>query len=142
MERYYLLDHTHNIVPTSTGAAIAATEAIPELKGLFDGIALRVPTITGSMTDFTFIVKRKTTVEEVNNFFRQAILSDSLAGILAVTEEPIVSSDIIGRRESAIVDLELTQVIDGDLVKVFAWYDNEWGYSNRLVETAIDIANA
>ncbi len=132
----------HNIVPTSTGAAIAATEAIPELKGLFDGIALRVPTITGSMTDFTFIVKRKTTVEEVNNFFRQAILSDSLSGILAVTEEPIVSSDIIGRRESAIVDLELTQVIDGDLVKVFAWYDNEWGYSNRLVETTIDIANA
>ena len=117
----------HNIVPTSTGAAIAATEAIPELKGLFDGIALRVPTITGSMTDFTFVVKRKTTVDEVNNFFRQAILTDKLSGILAVTDEPIVSSDIIGRRESAIVDLALTQVIDGDLVKVFAWYDNEWG---------------
>lgn len=130
-----------NIVPTSTGAAIAATEAIPELKGLFDGIALRVPTITGSITDFTFIVKRPTTVEEVNNFFRQAILSDKLSGVLAVTDEPIVSSDIVGRRESAIVDLELTQVIDGDLVKVFAWYDNEWGYSNRLVETVRDIAN-
>lgn len=132
----------HNIVPTSTGAAIAATEAIPELKGLFDGIALRVPTITGSMTDFTFIVKRPTTKEEVNNFFRQAILSDDLSGILAVTDEPLVSSDIIGRRESAIVDLELTQVIAGDLVKIFAWYDNEWGYSNRLIETAIDIAEA
>ncbi len=132
----------HNIVPTSTGAAIAATEAIPELKGLFDGIALRVPTITGSMTDFTFVVKRKTTVEEVNNFFRQAVLTDKLSGILAVTDEPIVSSDIIGRRESAIVDLALTQVIDGDMVKVFAWYDNEWGYSNRLVETVRDIANA
>ncbi len=129
-----------NIVPTSTGAAIAATEAIPELKGLFDGIALRVPTITGSMTDFTFIVKRKTTVEEVNNFFRQATLMDNLSGILAVTDDPIVSSDIVGRRESAIVDLALTQVIDGDLVKVFAWYDNEWGYSNRLVETVSDIA--
>lgn len=132
----------HNIVPTSTGAAIAATEAIPELKGLFDGIALRVPTITGSMTDFTFLVKRKTTKEEVNNFFRQAILTDQLSGVLAVTDEPLVSSDIIGRRESAIVDLDLTQVIDGDLVKVFAWYDNEWGYSNRLVETVRDIANA
>ncbi|PIR98941.1 type I glyceraldehyde-3-phosphate dehydrogenase, partial [Candidatus Collierbacteria bacterium CG10_big_fil_rev_8_21_14_0_10_44_9] len=132
----------HNIVPTSTGAAIATTEAIPELKGLFDGIALRVPTITGSITDFTFLVKRKTTPEEVNNFFRQATLMDNLAGILAVTDEPIVSSDVIGRRESAIVDLALTQVIDGDLVKVFAWYDNEWGYSNRLVETVRDIASA
>jgi glyceraldehyde 3-phosphate dehydrogenase len=130
-----------NIVPTSTGAAIAATEAIPELKGLFVGIALRVPTITGSITDFTFVVKRPTTAEEVNNFFRQAILTDKLSGILAVTDEPLVSSDIVGRRESAIVDLELTQVIDGDLVKVFAWYDNEWGYSNRLVETVRDIAN-
>lgn len=131
----------HNIVPTSTGAAIATTETIPELKGLFDGISLRVPTITGSITDFTFMVKRKTTVEEVNNFFRQAVLTDKLAGILAVTDEPIVSSDIIGRRESAIVDLSLTQVIDGDLVKVFAWYDNEWGYSNRLVETVKEITN-
>ena len=130
-----------NIVPTSTGAAIAATEAIPELKGLFEGIALRVPTITGSITDFTFIVKRPTTVAEVNNFFRQAILTDKLGGILAVTDEPLVSSDIIGRRESAIVDLGLTQVIGGDLVKVFAWYDNEWGYSNRLIETVRDIAN-
>lgn len=132
----------HNIVPTSTGAAIATTQTIPELKGLFDGISLRVPTITGSITDFTFVVKRKTTVEEVNNFFRQATLMDNFSLILAVTDEPIVSSDIIGRRESAIVDLALTQVIDGDLVKVFAWYDNEWGYSNRLVETVRDIANA
>lgn len=132
----------HNIVPTTTGAAIAATEVIPDLKGLFDGISLRVPTITGSMTDFTFVVRRKTTVEEVNNLFRQAILTDNFAGILAVTDEPIVSSDIIGRRESAIVDLALTQVIDGDLVKVFAWYDNEWGYSNRLVETVRDLTDA
>ena len=131
----------HNIVPTSTGAAIATTETIPELKGLFDGIALRVPTITGSLTDFTFLVKRPTTVEEVNKYFRQATLEDRLSGILAVTDEPLVSSDIIGRRESAIVDLGLTQVIDGDLVKVFAWYDNEWGYTNRLLETTRDIAN-
>lgn len=132
----------HNMVPTSTGAAIATTETIPELKGLFDGISIRVPTITGSITDFTFVAARPTTVKEVNTFFRQAVIEDRFAGILAVTDEPLVSSDIIGRRESAIVDLALTQVIGGDLVKVFAWYDNEWGYSNRLVETVIDIANA
>lgn len=131
-----------NMVPTSTGAAVATTETIPELKGLFDGVAIRVPTITGSLTDFTFITKRPTSVEEVNTFLRQATLEDRFTGILAVTDEPLVSSDIIGRSESAIVDLALTQVIGGDLVKVFAWYDNEWGYSNRLLETVIDIANA
>lgn len=131
-----------NMVPTSTGAALATTETIPELKGLFDGIAIRVPTITGSLTDFTFIVKRATSVEEVNSILRQATLEDRFTHILAVTDEPLVSSDIVGRSESAIVDLALTQVIGGDLVKVFAWYDNEWGYSNRLVETVIDIANA
>lgn len=132
----------HNIVPTSTGAALATTETIPELKGLFDGIALRVPTITGSLTDFTFLVKKRTTVDEVNTFFRQATLDDKYEGVLAVTNEPLVSSDIIGRQESAIVDLGLTQVVDGDLVKVFAWYDNEWGYANRLVETTRDLALA
>jgi len=132
----------HNMVPTSTGAAIATTETIPELKGLFDGIAIRVPTITGSLTDFTFVVSRDTTVEEVNTYLRQATLEDRFHKVLAVTDEPLVSSDIIGRTESAIVDLELTQVIGGNLVKIFAWYDNEWGYSNRLVETVIDIANA
>lgn len=132
----------HNIVPTSTGAAIATTETIPELKGLFDGISLRVPTITGSLTDFTFIVQKPTSVEVVNNYFRQAVLDPSYEKVLAVTDEPLVSSDIIGRRESAIVDLDLTKVIDGDLVKIFAWYDNEWGYANRLIETVVDLANA
>ncbi len=131
-----------NIIPTSTGAAIATTETIPELKGMFDGVALRVPTITGSLTDFAFVVKRPTTAEEVNTIFRQASLEARWSGILAVTDEPLVSSDIIGRRESAIVDLGLTKVVGGDLVKVYAWYDNEWGYSNRLVETVRDIANA
>lgn len=132
----------HNIVPTTSGAAIATTETIPELKGLFDGISLRVPTITGSLTDFTFIVKKSTSVEAVNNYFRQAVLDPSYEKVLAVTDEPLVSSDIIGRRESAIVDLDLTKVIDEDLVKIFAWYDNEWGYANRLIETVIDLANA
>jgi len=128
-----------NIVPTSTGAAVATTETIPELKGLFDGMALRVPVITGSITDFAIVTKKDVTVEEVNNAFKEASQNPIYKGILAVSEEPLVSSDIIGRTESAIVDLPLTQVIGGNLVKVFAWYDNEWGYTNRLVEQVIRV---
>lgn len=126
-----------NIVPTSTGASIAATEAVPELKGLFSGASLRVPTKVGSISDFTFLLKKKTTVEEVNMVLTEASKKEKYKGILAVTEEPIVSSDIIGRPESSIVDLSLTQVVDGDMVKIFAWYDNEYGYSNRLIEQVI-----
>jgi glyceraldehyde 3-phosphate dehydrogenase len=126
-----------NIVPTSTGAAIAATQAIPELQGLFDGISLRVPVITGSITDFTFITRQSTSVEEVNQIFIDAANDPRYRGILAVTDEPLVSSDIIGRPESSIIDLEMTRVVDGTLVKVLAWYDNEWGYANRLVEEVI-----
>lgn len=131
-----------NIIPTTTGAATATTETIPELKGLFDGRALRVPVATGSITDFTFIVKRKTTVEEVNKAFVDSTKNILYKGILAVTEEPLVSSDIIGRSESAIIDLPLTQVLGGNMVKIFAWYDNEWGYANRLVEQVIRIGKA
>lgn len=127
----------NNIVPTSTGAAESATQAIPELKGLFDGIALRVPVITGSITDFTFITTRPTSVEEINQMFVSASQHPLYVNILAVTDEPLVSSDIIGRPESAIVDLGLTRVVDGDMVKVLAWYDNEYGYCNRLVEQVI-----
>lgn len=123
-----------NIIPTTTGAATATTETIPELKGLFKGLSLRVPVITGSITDFTFVTKRTTSSEEINQIFKDASSSPLYRGILATTEEPLVSSDIIGRPESAIVDLGLTQVVDGTLVKVMAWYDNEWGYANRLVE--------
>lgn len=130
-----------NMIPTTTGAAIAVTEAIPELKGLFDGRAIRVPTIVGSLSDFTFLLKRKTTVEEVNQVIKDAVASDRFKGVVAWTEEPVVSSDIIGRSESCIVDLELTQIVDGDLVKIFAWYDNEWGYSNRLIEQVINVGN-
>lgn len=128
-----------NIIPTSTGAAIATTEAIPSLKGLFDGRALRVPTVTGSISDFTFLLKRKTTVEEVNLAIKESCSSPRWSGIVAWTEAPLVSSDIIGRSESAIVDLGLTQLVDGDLLKVFAWYDNEWGYSNRLIELVVNV---
>ncbi len=129
-----------NIIPTTTGAAIATTETIPELKGLFDGMALRVPTATGSITDFTILLKKNVTVEVVNEAFKKVVNENALyKGILAVSDGYLVSSDIIGRSESAIVDLSLTQVVAGNLVKVFAWYDNEWGYANRLVEQVIRV---
>ncbi|MEX0616376.1 MAG: type I glyceraldehyde-3-phosphate dehydrogenase [Candidatus Woykebacteria bacterium] len=126
-----------NIVPTSTGAAIATTEAIPELKGLFDGVAIRVPTPVGSISDFTFLIKKKASVEEINSAFKEAVKNPLYKGVLAITDEQVVSSDIVGRTESSIVDLSLTQVVDGDLVKVFAWYDNEMGYSHRLIEQVV-----
>jgi glyceraldehyde 3-phosphate dehydrogenase len=123
-----------NIVPTTSGAAISTGEVIPELKGLFDGFALRVPVAVGSISDMVFLTKRNTTIEEVNSVFQQAASDPKWQGILAVTSEPLVSSDIVGRRESSIVDLALTNVVGGNLVKVVSWYDNEWGYCNRLVE--------
>ena len=128
-----------NIVPTTTGAAISTTETIPELKGLFDGQALRIPVLTGSITDFAVVLKKNVTVEEINQAFIEASQNPLYKGILGVTDEPLVSSDIIRRSESAIVDLSLTQVIGGNLVKVFAWYDNEWGYANRLIEQVIRV---
>ncbi len=128
-----------NIVPTTTGAASALGSVIPATKGIFDGLALRVPVLCGSLSDFTFLLKKKVTVAQVNGAFKKATKSERYAGVLAVTEEPIVSSDIVGRTESAIVDLALTKVVDGDLVKVLAWYDNEWGYANRLVEMAAKV---
>lgn len=128
-----------NIVPTTTGAVAATTEALPNLKGLFGGMAIRVPVPVGSISDFTFVLKKKVTVEEVNNTFKEAVEKPLYRGIVAAIEEPIVSSDIVGRTESSIVDLSLTQVVDGDMVKVFAWYDNEMGYSHRLIEQVINI---
>lgn len=129
-----------NIVPTTTGAAIAVTQAMPELAGIFDGISVRVPTIVVSLSDCTFVLKRKTTKEEINQVLKAAASDPRYRNVLSVTEEPLVSSDFIGNPHSSIVDLSMTKVIDGDLVKVIAWYDNEWGYSNRLVEMAQMIA--
>ncbi len=126
-----------NIIPTTTGAAISATQAIPDLKGKFDGLAFRVPTTVGSLSDFTLLLKKSTSVEEINKVFTDASKSSLYKGILEVTNEQIVSSDIIGNPASCIVDLSLTQVLDGNFVKVIAWYDNEFGYSNRLVEEVI-----
>jgi glyceraldehyde 3-phosphate dehydrogenase len=126
-----------NIIPTSTGATIAASEAVPELKGIFNGLAIRVPVSVGSLSDFTFLVKKQTTVDEVKGVFKKEAESPTYKGILEVTEDPIVSSDIIGNSHSSIVDLSLTQVVGGNMVKVIAWYDNEYGYANRLVEEVI-----
>ena len=123
-----------SIIPTTTGAAKAVAEVIPELKGKLDGIAMRVPVISGSLIDFTFLAKRKTSVEEINDIFKKAGQSPEWQGILKTTEEPLVSTDIIGEPYGAIVDLSLTRVIDSDLVKVFGWYDNEAGYTATLVE--------
>lgn len=131
----------YNMVPTTTGAAKATTEVIPELKGLFDGLSIRVPIITGSISDLTMIVSKKTTAEGVNQILTEASKDPSYKNVMAVTNEPIVSSDIIGTPYSAICDLSMTKVIDGDMVKVLAWYDNEWGYSNRLVEMAIQASS-
>lgn len=127
-----------NIIPTSTGATIAATEALPALKGGFGGLSLRVPTPVVSLSDFVIITKRKVSVEEVNEALKKAASEPYYQGILAVTEDELVSSDFIGNSHSAIVDLKLTAVISGNMLKVVAWYDNEWGYSNRLVEVTAD----
>ncbi|PIS41881.1 MAG: type I glyceraldehyde-3-phosphate dehydrogenase, partial [Candidatus Kerfeldbacteria bacterium CG08_land_8_20_14_0_20_42_7] len=124
----------HNIVPTTTGAAISTAETIPDLKGKFDGMAVRVPTIVGSLSDFTFVLEQQVTVEQVNEAFEKAATQKEYKDILEVTHDPIVSSDIIGNTHSSIVDLSLTKVVDGDLVKIVSWYDNEWGYSNRLID--------
>ncbi len=123
----------HNIVPTTTGAAIAVTEVIPELQGKMDGIAIRVPVPDGSVTDFVCEVEKKTSVEEVNKVFK-SMAKGKLKGIIEYTEEPLVSTDIIGNPHSVIFDSLNTHVIDGNLIKVLGWYDNEWGYSCRMVD--------
>lgn len=127
-----------NIVPTTTGASIAAGEALPALKGIFGGMSVRVPTPVVSLSDFVIITKKNVTVDEVNEAFRQAAKEPFYQGIVDVTDEPLVSSDFIGNSHSAIVDLNLTNVVGGNMLKVVAWYDNEWGYSNRLVEVVAD----
>jgi len=128
-----------NIVPTSTGATKSATKALPVLEGMFAGLSIRVPTPVVSLSDFAIVMKQDVTVDEVNEAFKKAAAEPYYQGILTVTEEPLVSSDFIGNSHSAIVDLALTQVVGGNLLKVVAWYDNEWGYSNRLVELTADI---
>ena len=130
-----------NIIPTTTGAAIATTETLPQLKGKFDGMAVRVPVATGSLSDFTILTKKKTTPEKVNEIFKKASQNILYRDIIQYTEDPIVSSDIIGNPHSAIFDAGFTKVVGGNLIKVLAWYDNEFGYAHRLVEMVVQTGN-
>ena len=131
-----------NIVPTTTGAAIAVALTVPNLKGRFDGLSIRVPTPVVSISDVTMVLKRDTTKEEINEVFKKAAKEPYYQGIVGVSEEPLVSKDYVGNSHSGVVDLLLTNVVAGNLVKVVVWYDNEWGYSNRLVELVADIGKA
>lgn len=131
-----------NLVPSSTGAAIAVTKALPELEGLFDGISIRVPTVIGSIVDVTFISKKPTTVEEVNKIMTEASHTDRWKNVFEVTSEPIVSSDIRDSAHASIADLNFTRVVGGNLVKVLAWYDNEMGYTRTLVEHVVKLGSA
>ena len=126
-----------NISPSTTGAAIAVTRTIKSLEGKFDGIAIRVPVVTGSIADITFISKKNTTVLEINNIFKKAAADPRWEGIFKITEDQIVSSDIIGEPYGAIIDLNFTKVVDGNLVKVMSWYDNEMGYVQTLINHVV-----
>jgi len=131
-----------NFVPTSTGAAIATTRALPQYAGKFDGVAVRGPVPVGSLADMVFLTERETSIEEVNQIFQEEADSERYRGILGVSEDPIVSSDIIQDARASIVDLGMTQVVDGDLVKVMSWYDNEWGYASQMIREAVQITEA
>lgn len=130
---------SENLIPTTTGAAIAVAQTLPQLVEKFDGLSIRVPVPTVSLSDMTFLLKKKVTKDQVNKALIAASKSKRYDGILGVSDEPLVSSDYIGDPHSCVVDLALTNVVDGDLVKVVAWYDNEWGYANRLCELALTI---
>jgi glyceraldehyde 3-phosphate dehydrogenase len=126
-----------NLVPATTGAALATARALPEYAGLFDGVAIRAPVPVGSIADITFVTSRTTSVAEVNEILTEEAATARYAGVLGVSDDPLVSSDVIGDPRASIVDLELTRVVDGDLVKVMSWYDNEWGYANQMLREAV-----
>ncbi len=129
-----------NFVPTTTGAAIATTRALPQYKNKFDGVAIRGPVPAGSISDLVFITDRKTSVDEINKIFKEEAGTDRYKGIVYASDEEIVSSDIIKDSHASIVDLTMTHVVDGDLVKIMSWYDNEWGYANQLVREGVRMA--
>ncbi len=131
-----------NLVPATTGAALATARALPEYAGRFDGIAIRSPVAVGSIADLTFLTSRKTSVEEVNAILTEEAATTRYAGVIGVTRDQLVSSDIVGDPRASVVDLELTKVIDGDLVKVLSWYDNEWGYANQMLREALVLTTA
>jgi glyceraldehyde 3-phosphate dehydrogenase len=131
-----------NLVPTSTGAAKATTEILPEFKGKFDGVAVRAPVACGSLADVVFVLERATTKEEVNNILREEAATPRYQGILGVSDDPLVSSDIIKDSRASVVDLGMTQVVDGDLLKIMTWYDNEWGYTSQMIREALRLVGA
>jgi glyceraldehyde 3-phosphate dehydrogenase len=131
-----------NLVPSSTGAALATTRALPEYANRFDGIAIRAPLPVGSIADLTFVTSRPTTVDEVNQILTEEAETQRYAGVVGVSRDPLVSSDVIGDARASVVDLDLTKVVDGDLVKIMSWYDNEWGYANQMLREAVAIAAA
>ncbi len=128
-----------NLVPTSTGAAIATTKALPEFAGKFNGVAIRTPIPVGSISDLTFVTKRPVTVEEVNAILKEESQTKRYLDVLAVTEEPIVSSDIVQSPYASMVDLKMTRVVDGDLLKVMTWYDNEWGFTHQMIRQILEL---
>lgn len=130
-----------NIIPTTTGAAIATTKALPEYEGKFDGIAIRVPIPVGSLSDMTFVMDKSVTVDEVNTILEEEAKTDRYKDVIAITYDPIVSSDIIKSPYASTADLSMTRVVDGDLLKVMTWYDNEWGFTNQMVRQILNIKN-
>lgn len=128
----------NNIIPTTTGAATATTKAMPEYAGIFDGMALRVPVAIGSVSDITLVTSKKTSKEELNRIFTEEAATERYQNVIRVSNDPIVSSDIIKDPHAAIIDLEMTKVVDGDLVKVLAWYDNEWGFANQMIRQILE----
>ena len=131
-----------NLVPAVTGAAIATTRTVPAYAGLFDGIAIRTPVAVGSIADITFLTSRKTSADEVNQVLQEEAETKRYAGVLGVSRDPLVSSDIIGDTRASVVDLELTKVVDGDLVKIMSWYDNEWGYANQMLREGLSLTRS
>jgi len=130
---------SQNLAPASTGAAVATAKALPKFEGKFDGVAIRTPVIVGSISDITFITSRNTSAEEINQILSEESASERYKKVIAVTNEPIVSSDIIKNTFASTVDLEMTRVVDGDLVKVLTWYDNEWGFTNQMIRQILEI---
>lgn len=130
-----------NLIPASTGAALAAVKALPQLEGKFDGISIRTPVPVGSISDITFIAARTTSVEEVNSVLSEESHTDRYKLVLSVSDEPLVSSDIVQSSFASVVDLQTTRVVDGDLVKIMAWYDNEWGFTNQMIRQVLEIGD-
>jgi len=128
-----------NLVPASTGAAIATIKTLPQYKGKFDGIAIRTPVVVGSISDITFVAERPTSAEEINQVLREEAATGRYKEVVCVSDEPLVSTDIIQRTFAAIVDAEMTRVVDGDLCKIMAWYDNEWGFTNQMIRQIKEI---